>query len=74
MAITAAALQTALGDGNGNTVQVLKAFGTYVTQQHWYIHGHTLYPGRVKFVATTASDNAASQAITVLAAMLAGPA
>lgn len=74
MAITAAALQTAIGDGNVMGVRVLQAYGTFGTQQHWYIKGGVSYPGRCKRVATTAADNAATQATAVLAAMLVGPA
>ena len=75
MAITAAALQTALGDGNAMGVQVITAFGpTGGTSQDWLIFGGAEYPGKAKFVRTTASDNAATQATAVRNAMLAGPA
>lgn len=73
MAITAAALQTALGDGNPLGPRVLLAYGTYGTQQHWYVQGGTAYANRTKCVATTASDNAATQATAVRTALTAGP-
>ena len=73
MAITAAALQTALGDGNPLGPRVLRDFGTYGTEQHWYIQSAAGYANRVKFVATTAADDAATQATAVLTALTAGP-
>lgn len=75
MAITAAALQTALGDGNAMGPTVITSFGpNNGTVQDWYVSGGALVPGVVKFVRTTAADNAATQAATVLAALRAGPA
>lgn len=75
MAITAAALQTALGDGNAMGPIVITSFGpNNGTSQDWYVSGGALIPGAVKFVRTTAADNAATQAVTVLAALRAGPA
>ena len=75
MAITTAALQTALGDNQPTGVRVLMQFGGEADSlQQWLIQGGTTYPGRVKLVATTASDNATNQAATVTAALLAGPA
>jgi len=73
MAITSAAMQTALGDGNPLGPKVLRDFGTYGTEQHWYIQGGTNYANRTKFVRTTAADNAATQAAAVLTALTAGP-
>ena len=71
MAITAAALQTALGTGLSAKmgVEVLREVGTYGTKQVWYVKGGVTYPGRCKHVQTTASDNAATQATAVLTAM-----
>jgi hypothetical protein len=71
MAITAAALQTALGTGLSAKmgVEVLREVGTYGTKQVWYVKGGVTYPGRCKYVETTAANNAATQAATVLAAM-----
>ena len=75
MAITAAALQTALGDGNWNAPRVLMQFGGEGnTNQQWLIAGGSTYPGLVKMIDTTASDNAATQAAAVVTALLAGPA
>lgn len=81
MAITAAALQTALGDGNYNVPRVIMQFGgegfnglVADTLQHWLVVGGQVYQGRVIRVDTTASDNAATQAAAVLTALRAGPA
>lgn len=74
MAITAAALQTALGT-DPNSPRVTQEFAPYgSTLQYWRVSGGVSYPGRNRFVTTTASDNAATQAAAVLAALLAGPA
>lgn len=66
MAITSAQLQTALGTGI-NDPQVVKhdaaADGTY---QQWYVHGKVVYPGRVRWIRTTASGNAAAQAAEIV--------
>lgn len=75
MAITAAALQTALGDGNPMGPLVVFSFGpNNGTSQDWYISGGTTVPGVIKFVRTTAADNAATQAAAVLASLRLGPA
>lgn len=74
MAITAAALQAELGT-NVRSPKVVQHLAPYTgASQFWLIDGGTTYPGRIKFVRTTASDNAATQATTVATAMLAGPA
>jgi hypothetical protein len=73
MAITSADLQAQLGT-NPNDPQVDQHFGVVGSEQHWYIRGGPVHPGRVKFVKTTASDNAATQKTAVLAALAAGPA
>ena len=73
MAITAAALQTALGDGNPLGPRVLVDFGTFGTEQHWYVQGGTNYANRTKYVRTTAADGAATQAAAVVTALTAGP-
>ena len=77
MAITALALNTALGyDGNPQKPHVQKTLPPYQTAsnpptlQYWLIHGGQPYHGRVRKVSTTASDNAATQATAVLAALL----
>lgn len=75
MAITAAQLQTALGDGNPMGPQVLISHGpNNGTFQDWYINGGTTVPGVVKHVRTTAADNAATQAAAVLTSLRLGPA
>lgn len=69
MAITAAALQAALGT-NAMNARVLRAFEpSQGTEQQWYVIGNVDAPGRTKLVSTTASDNAATQAAAVLTAL-----
>lgn len=68
MAITPAAMQTALGD-NPMAPQVLRADetqGADATAQEWYVSGGTTVPGVVRWCVTTAADNAATQAASVL--------
>lgn len=74
MAITAAALQTALGDGIGDPRVVMQLGGEGDTNQEWVIQGNATYPGRTKMVRTTASDDAATQATAVTDALKAGSA
>lgn len=69
MAITAAQMQTALGD-TINAPRVMRHYGVNGTLQEWLIQGGVTYPGRTKFVATTASDNATTQAAAVVTALL----
>lgn len=74
MAITAAALQAELGTSE-NSPKVIQSFGPNDgTYQDWQISGGTTAPGVVKFVRTTAANNAATQAAAVLTSLLAGPA
>ena len=71
MSITPAALQTALGVTIGDPL-VMRAdetAGADATKQEWLVHGRGTVPGRVRYVVTTASDNAATQAAAVLAAL-----
>lgn len=69
MAITSAALQAALGT-EANNARVVHAFEpSQGTQQQWYVIGNADAPGRARMVNTTASDNAATQAAAVLAAL-----
>ena len=74
MAVSAAALQAALGTtfGAPQVLQELAPYGS--TLQYWLCNGGTTHPGRCKMVSTTASDNAATQAAAVLTALNAGPA
>lgn len=76
MAITAAALQTELGASWLNSPRVLRHLPSYAagdTGQHWLVSGGTAYPGRVKMITTTKTDDAATQAAAVLLALLTGP-
>lgn len=68
MAITAAALQTALS----TNATVLSHCPETGTKQEQYVIGNpgTVYAGRARWVQTTASDNAATQATAVLAGLL----
>lgn len=72
MTITPAALQAQLGtDAAGAVVlRELAPFGAAV--QSWLIQGGATYPGVVKMIRTTASDNAATQATTVTTALKVG--
>ncbi len=73
MSVTAPALQTALGDRKTDP-RVLKELPPYGgTSQYWYVSGGMTYKGRNKRVATTASDNAATQAAAILVLLAAGP-
>lgn len=75
MAITTAALQAELGVVNKNAPQVVRSyFKVGDTNQVWYVTGGVTYPGKAKFITTTASDNAATQATAVLAALATYPA
>ena len=70
MAITGAALQTELGT-NAMNAQVVREFGVAGTFQGWWITGNVAGVGRARYVNTTASDNAATQAAAVLTALAA---
>jgi len=68
MAITPAACQAALGSTLMNA-QILRADETQgddATKQEWYVAGNCDAPGRVRWCRTTASDNAATQAASIL--------
>lgn len=74
MAITPAACQTAIDStAQGKVATIVRADeGGGGTQQRWYVVGVTRpYAGRSRWVATTASDNAATQAAAILAALVA---
>ena len=73
MAITAAALQAELAPSFPTGPQVLRSYGTIGTKQHWMVSGGTDYRGTVKFLATTAADDAATQAAAVLVELGKGP-
>ena len=73
MAITAAALQAELAPSFPTGIQVYKSYGVIGTKQHWLIGGGTTYRGTMKFVGTTAADDAATQAAAVLVELAKGP-
>jgi hypothetical protein len=68
MAITVAAMETALGGQIGDP-HVIRYFGAVSTFQEWLVHGNQTVAGRVRMIRTTASDNAATQAAAVLTAL-----
>lgn len=69
MAITAAALQAELGT-NLNAAQVRQHYMPNAgTIQVWYVQGNQDARGRCRWVSTTASDSAATQAAAVLTAL-----
>ena len=72
MAITAAALQAALGANTYGTAPLVVGevapYGS--TKQYWHVLGGAAYPGKSMMIDTTASDNAATQATAVLAALV----
>lgn len=69
MSITAASLQTALGT-NPNDPRVLRHDAkSDDTSQRWYVQGNVRYPGRARWVTTTAADDAATQALAVIAGL-----
>ena len=76
MAITSAQMNTALGsDGKVNAPRVVQTLPPYgASLQYWVIDGGTTYRDRMRKISTTASDNATNQAVTVVAALLAGSA
>lgn len=72
MAITPAACQTALNAVGPTGAEILRAnevAGMDATKQEWYVDGGTDAPGRCRWVVTTASDNAATQAAAILASL-----
>lgn len=69
MAITAEALQAALGT-NLQSAQVLQHQMPLIsTIQIWYVIGNQDAPGKARWVTTTAADDAATQAAAVLTAL-----
>lgn len=71
MAITAAQMQTALGDTPTDAKVIHSMWPTGSTNQLWYIVGNQDAVGRARWVSTTASDNAATQAAAALTQLLA---
>jgi hypothetical protein len=69
MAQTSAAVQAVLGT-NPNNAQIIQSFEpSQGTLQQWYVCGNGDAAGRCRLVTTTASDNAATQAAAILAAL-----
>ncbi len=72
MAITALELQTAIGLGNKNLARVHQTLPPYgATSQYWTIEGGIDHRKLYFHAVTTASDDAATQATSVLAQALA---
>ena len=67
MAQTAAAVQAVLGTNpmNARIVQNTVVMSD-ATKQEWYAIGNVDAPGRARWVITTASDSAATQAAAIL--------
>lgn len=68
MAITSAAMEAAL-TVTPMSARILIHEGVVGTLQRWYVAGMADAPGRERWVSTTASDNAATQAAAVLTAL-----
>lgn len=68
MAITPAACQTALGTDpmDAKILRADETQGADATKQEWYVVGNVAAPGRARWCTTTASDNAATQAASIL--------
>ncbi len=74
MAITPAACQAAIDSAGGGKIAniAIADEGGGGTEQRWYVVGITApYAGRSRWVNTTASGNAATQAAAILAALVA---
>ena len=68
MAQTPAAVQAALGT-NPMSAVIVRAVEVDATLQDWYVIGNADAPGRSRWVTTTASDTAATQAAAILTAL-----
>ena len=69
MTQTAAAVQAELGN-NFNNARIIRADetqGAETTTQEWYVVGNIDAPGRNRWCVTTAADDAATQAASILA-------
>lgn len=66
MAITSAQLQTALGTNPNHPRVIHHDIRSDGTSQRWYIQGGTVYPGRTRWITTTAADDASTQAAAVI--------
>ena len=65
MAVTAAALQTALGI-TPQDAKITQELGTIGAYQHWYVEGNLDAAGRAKLIRTNEADNAATQDADIL--------
>lgn len=72
MAQTPAAVQAQLGTNVGDPKIIRADEGGGGTEQRWYVDGGATYPGRTKWIVTTASQTAAQQATAITTALLAG--
>lgn len=72
MAQTPAAVQAQLGTDVGSPRILIADEGGGGTEQRWYVQGGSTYPGRAKWIPTTASQTAAQQATAITTALLAG--
>lgn len=68
MAQTPAAVQAVLGLNPMNAT-IVRAVEVDATLQDWYVIGNADAPGRNRWVTTTASDTAATQAAAILTAL-----
>ncbi len=66
MAITAAAMQAALGMNAMNAEVLQHSEPISGSVQRWYIVGNQDAPGRAKWIETTAASDAATQAAQAL--------
>jgi hypothetical protein len=69
MSITAAAMQTALGDTANNAQIIQHTMPLAGSLQEWYVVGNQDAPGKAKWVTTTAASNAATQAAALLVSL-----
>ena len=68
MAITPAACQAALGTNpmSATIIRADETQGAETTTQEWYVLGNVDAPGRNRWCVTTAADDAATQAASIL--------
>lgn len=66
MAQTPAAVQAVLGTNPMNAQIVRADEGAGGTEQRWYVLGNADAPGRNRWCVTTAANNAATQAASIL--------
>ena len=69
MAITSAAMNTALGGLIGDPVVLIELPPYGAAAQYWTVRGGATTGGRIRNVTTTAADSAATQAAAVLTAL-----